>query len=188
MTSHRLTSVTAWLIRHGQSIANAGGVTNDPATIALSERGQRQASVVADSFDRSPKLIVTSPFLRAQHTAVPSAKRFPTVPVIRWSVEEFTYLGRLHGRPTTSLERQTLVDAYWNAADPRYVDDEKSESFENVCDRARQFLGRLSQHTGAVAVFTHGLFMRVVLWVILAGPPRPAPRACAASMRSEGAI
>jgi hypothetical protein len=79
--------------------------------IPLSETGKQQADVVAQSFDRSPDLIVTSPFLRARHTAVPTTERFPSVPVTHWPVEEFTYLGRLHGRRTTGLERRPLVDA-----------------------------------------------------------------------------
>lgn len=175
MTSHQDGSVTAWLIRHGQSLSNAGGETTDPAMIPLSETGKQQADVVAHSFDRSPDLIVTSPFRRAQQTAVPTTERFPSVPITRWRVEEFTYLGRLHGQPTTALERRPLVDAYWNAADPCYVDDEKSESFEGVRDRARQFLTQLSQHAGIVAVFTHGLSMRVVLWMILTGDTPASP-------------
>jgi probable phosphoglycerate mutase len=169
MASHQDRTITARLIRHGQSTSNTGRETTDPAMIPLSETGKQQADVVAHSFDRSPDLIVTSPFLRAQHTAVPITERFPSVPVTQWPVEEFTYLGRLHGQRTTGLERRPLVDAYWNAADPRYVDDEKSESFEGVCARARRLLTQLSQRDGTVAVFTHGLFMRVVLWVILTG-------------------
>jgi probable phosphoglycerate mutase len=168
MTSHQDRTITARLIRHGQSTSNAGRETTDPAMIPLSDTGEQQADVVARSFDRSPDLIVTSSFLRTRDTAVPTTRRFPSVPVTQWPVEEFTYLGRLHGRRTTGLERRPLVDAYWQATDPRYVDDDKSESFEGVCDRARWLLTQLSQRSGTVAVFTHGLFMRVVLWVLLA--------------------
>src|SRR5216117_2664555 len=119
MTSHQDGTITARLIRHGQSTSNAGRETTDPAMIPLSEKGKQQADVVARSFDRSPDLIVTSPFLRARHTAVPTMERFPSVPVTQWPAEEFTYLGRLHGQQTTGLERRPLVDAYWNATDPR---------------------------------------------------------------------
>jgi broad specificity phosphatase PhoE len=76
------------------------------------------------------------------------------------------------------------VDAYWKAADPRYVDDDTSESFEGVCDRARRLLAQLTQRTGTVAVFTHGLFMRVMLWVILAGDTAANAGECDASTGS----
>lgn len=111
MTSHDDPAVTAWLIRHGQSTSNAGRVTVDLAMIPLSDTGKQQADVVARGFEDSPDLIVTSPFLRARDTAVSTTKRFPSVPVTQWPVEEFTYLGHLHGRRTTGLERRPLVDA-----------------------------------------------------------------------------
>lgn len=166
--------VTVWLIRHGESLSNAGGETTDPAMIPLSPTGERQADVVARVFDDAPELIVTSPFLRAAQTAQATVNRFPSVPVERWPIQEFTYLGSLHDRPTTGAERQPLVEAYWAAADPHYVDDEESESFVDVHARAAGFLARLSERdSGTVAAFTHGLFMRVVLWVIIAGDQPP---------------
>jgi 2,3-bisphosphoglycerate-dependent phosphoglycerate mutase len=172
MTAHGL-GTTVWMIRHGESVANAGAETSDPALIPLSGTGERQAAVVAQTFDQAPGLIVTSPFLRAQQTARATVERYPSIPVEQLPIQEFTYLGRLHGRPTTGAQRQQLVDDYWNAADPRYVDDEKSESFVDVHARARQFLTRLTPQGGTVAAFTHGLFMRVVVWVVLTGERAP---------------
>jgi 2,3-bisphosphoglycerate-dependent phosphoglycerate mutase len=169
-----------WMIRHGQSLANEGRVTGDPAAIPLTPTGERQAAAVAQMFDDRPDLIVTSPFLRARQTAQPTIDRFPQVAVEQWPIEEFTYLGRLHGRPTTGAQRKPYVDAYWDAADPAYTDDRNSESFASVHARAVRFFELLSQHTGRrVAAFTHGLFMRIVIWAVLTGETAPD----AASMR-----
>jgi probable phosphoglycerate mutase len=163
------------MIRHGQSTSNAGGATSDPAMIPLSSTGGRQAALVARAFDHSPELIVTSPFLRARQTAQPTLEAFPAVLCEQWPIQEFTYLGRLHDRQSTGAQRRPLVDAYWQAADPSYHDDEKSESFGDVHARAHQFLTRLSQQDArSVAAFSHGLFMRVVLWVILTGESAPS--------------
>ena len=60
-----------WLIRHGESIANAGEPTQDHAAIPLSEKGLQQAQELALAIPSAPDLIVTSPFLRAQQTAGP---------------------------------------------------------------------------------------------------------------------
>jgi broad specificity phosphatase PhoE len=164
-----------WMIRHGQSLAQVGQETIDPAMIPLSSTGHRQADVVAQAFDRTPDAIVTSPFLRARQTAQATVDRFPSIPVEQWPIEEFTYLGRLHGRPTTGAQRRPLVDAYWSTADPSYVDEGESESFAGVHARARRFLTALSQRdAGCVAAFTHGLFMRVAIWVILTGETSPS--------------
>lgn len=51
-----------WLIRHGESIANAGEPTQDHAAIPLSEKGLQQAQELALAIPSAPDLIVTSPF------------------------------------------------------------------------------------------------------------------------------
>jgi probable phosphoglycerate mutase len=174
MTLNQGSGTTVWMIRHGQSMANAGRESTDPATIPLSPTGERQAAHVARVFDHGPGLILTSPFLRARQTAQATIDRFPSVRIEEWPVQEFTYLGRLHGRPTTGAERRPWVDSYWSSADPSYQDDDRSESFVDVHNRARQFLTRLSrQDAGPVAVFTHGLFTRIVLWTIMTGETTP---------------
>ena len=62
-------------IRHGESVANAGGVTLPHADIPLSERGRREASIVAGLLPASPSRIYCSPFLRAMSTAEPYSQR-----------------------------------------------------------------------------------------------------------------
>lgn len=57
-----------WLIRHGESTANAGAVTNDHKTIPLSSKGQEQAEQISISFREPPTLIITSPFDRTRQT------------------------------------------------------------------------------------------------------------------------
>ncbi|RSM89561.1 histidine phosphatase family protein [Kibdelosporangium aridum] len=164
--------MTVWLIRHGESLANAGSHTTGSATNPLTPRGEQQAALVA--FDHPPDLVVHSPYLRARQTAQPTIDRFPSARVEEWPIEEFDYLGRFHGKPTTAAQRAAAVAAYWDAADPHYRDDENSESFVDVHARARQFLARLADtECSYVAAFTHGMFMRIVLWAILTGDAVP---------------
>src|SRR5579872_7284673 len=62
---------TIFLIRHGESEANAGFATSDPKRIILTERGVTQAREIA-RFLRSTvslDLIITSRYLRARRTA-----------------------------------------------------------------------------------------------------------------------
>ena len=58
------------LIRHGESAANAGEPTRDHASIPLTAKGLEQARAVAQSITSAPGLILASPFLRAQATAL----------------------------------------------------------------------------------------------------------------------
>lgn len=164
--------LTVHFVRHGESAANAGNATSDPALIPLTEKGSAQARAVANSFDQAPSLIVTSPFERAQDTAQPTIQRFPGVPVEAWAVEEFTYLSPGRCANTTAAERKPWVDSYWVSADPDFVDGPGTESFAGLIQRARESLRRLHGMTGTVAVFGHGQFIQAVRWLVVESPVR----------------
>jgi 2,3-bisphosphoglycerate-dependent phosphoglycerate mutase len=158
-----------WLIRHGESESNVGRTSAEPAEIPLTEFGRQQAEQVALAFARPPALIVTSPYLRARQTAQPTIERFPDVPYEQWSVQEFTYLGDMHGKATTAKEREPFAQAYWNRGDPDFSNG-GAESFNGLLGRAHDLLDRLSETPkGPVVVFTHGYFMRAVVWRVLLG-------------------
>src|SRR5262249_38630953 len=113
-----------WLIRHGESEANAGGVTSAFDTIALTPRGLRQAERVALLFPDAPQRIVTSSYLRARQTAELTLRRFPAVSVTQDSVHEFTYLAVSRCQNTTFMDRLPMVQEYWQRLDPGYADGE----------------------------------------------------------------
>lgn len=150
-----------WFIRHGESIANAGEPTDDPASIPLSRKGWVQAREVSETFDREPGLIVTSPFLRTYQTATPTLERFPNAPHEEWPVHEFTCLSPVACRNTTADQRRPWVKAFWNHGDPHHIDGHGAESFAQLLDRVEHMLDRLEQlDCGLVSVFSHGQFIR----------------------------
>lgn len=161
----------AWLIRHGESESNAGLPTNGPSSAPLTGVGAEQAEHVAGAFTESPTLIVTSPFVRAAQTAQPTIKRFPGVPIVEWPVQEFTYLGDLHGPLTTAEQRRPHAESYWERCDPAYVNGGDGESFAELIRRVDALLEALAARPGdeLVAVFTHGLFMRALIWALIRG-------------------
>ncbi len=158
-----------WLIRHGESESNAGTPSAAPGVSPLTERGRAQAKRVAESLPETPALIVSSPYVRAAQTAEPTIARFPDVHREEWPVQEFTYLGDFHTRLSTSEEREPFATDYWNRADP-HLSLGGAETFAGLIARAQTCLDRLAARPdGPVAVFTHGLFMRAVVWLLLAG-------------------
>jgi 2,3-bisphosphoglycerate-dependent phosphoglycerate mutase len=164
--------VNVWFIRHGESEANAGLPTTNPATTPLTERGHQQAQQVAFAFSQAPNLIVTSPYRRTQQTAQPTRERFPTVDHMEWQVQEFTYLAPKRYQNTTVDQRRPLSDAYWQQGNPLYVDGEGAESFADLMQRVQTVQQKLRQLEAEpepkfVTVFSHGRFMRAVLWAIL---------------------
>jgi len=147
-------------------------VTDDPATIPLTERGHAQAAMVARTLTEAPSLIVTSKYSRTQETAAPTIARFPDVPRAEWNVHEFTYLDRERCAWMKASKRKPLVDEYWDRSDPAHIDGEGAESFAMMMARVDELLERLrSGDNGAfVVVFTHGQLMRATMWSILSQP------------------
>ncbi|SEG92106.1 Broad specificity phosphatase PhoE [Thermomonospora echinospora] len=178
-----------WLIRHGQSESNAGLPTNGPGASPLTALGRQQAARTAAAFTAPPELIVSSSFVRARQTAEPTVERFPEVPYEEWPVQEFTYLGRLHGAQTTTAQRRPFAEAYWQRADPAYVNGGDGESFTALITRVRAFLDRLADRPeeGTIAVFTHGIFMKAVIWSLFTGVTDPDATAMSGFRHFNGA-
>jgi 2,3-bisphosphoglycerate-dependent phosphoglycerate mutase len=159
-----------WLIRHAESIGNAGLVTSRPDTIPLTGKGIEQALYLADAFTQAPALIVTSPYIRTQQSAKPTIRRFPAARQEQWEVQEFTYLSPERYRDTTAADRSPFVESYWSRCDPHYIDGEGAESFADFIRRVQLAIdGLWACQSEFVAVFGHGLFLRAMIWRMLSG-------------------
>src|SRR5258708_35795501 len=100
------------LVRHGQSVTNAGGRAADHVSNSLTELGRAQAREFAERLDCKPTLFVTSPFLRAQQTSEPLRQRFPDVPVEEWPVQEFSFFNPALHRSTSEADCEPHVIGY----------------------------------------------------------------------------
>ncbi|WP_321901220.1 histidine phosphatase family protein [Paraburkholderia tropica] len=159
--------------RHGESAANAGSATDDPASIPLTEAGQQQAFAISRRFTSPPNLIICSPFDRAQQTAAPTLRRFPHTPRETWPIQEFTYLTPAKCAGTSAAQRRPWVEAYWDICDPTLVDGPGAESFTAFVERAQAALKRLATlHSSSdvtVVMFGHGQFFQAMRWLIAPG-------------------
>lgn len=152
-----------WFIRHGQSAANAGQVTEQPATIPLTPLGHQQSADVAALFTRPPGLIVASPYLRTQETAAPTRTRFPDSAWEIWPIHEFTYLDAGAHANTTIEQRRPFSLAYWEKNDPHYIDGPTAESFIDLVGRITDMVERLKKaEHDFVAVFCHGMVLHTM--------------------------
>lgn len=153
--------VTIWLVRHGQSAANAGLPTEGHGDVPLTELGRQQACAVARRVERRPDLLIVSPFLRACATCEPIQARWPATRRETWPIQELTYLSPARCAGTTSATRRPLVDAYWRLCDPHYVDGSDAESFSAFSSRLRDFHQRLlALDCAYVIAVGHGQFFR----------------------------
>jgi 2,3-bisphosphoglycerate-dependent phosphoglycerate mutase len=170
MTDTSSTKTTRiFLVRHGQSVANAGGVPADHITNPLTELGHAQAKALAERLDCTPTLFLHSPFLRTRQTAEPTLQRFPDVPVEEWPIHEFTYLEPTRHNGTSEAQQMPHILKYWENLDPSYLDGPGAETFTQFLDRARSAIQHLAQIApgGCVVIFTHGFMMQAIRLLLL---------------------
>lgn len=156
-------SVEVWIVRHGETTMNAGGLLNGRGDALLTELGRRQAGwlrpvLAGERFDS-----VWSSDLRR---AVDTARLAWGEPRIDSRLREIDF-GRLEGRPYDALpaeHKQGLL----RFEDFRAPD---GESLEELSSRVVEFLDTLEP--GRHLVFTHGGVSRAVLRQV--GPDRFPP-------------
>lgn len=161
-----------FLIRHGESAANAGERTADadPAQIPLTALGQQQAQAAADSFPDSPGLVVCSPMLRAKQTAAPLLAQSPAVQVQEWPIHELTYLSPAQCQGTTSADRKPMAEAYRQRNDPDWVHGPGAESFNAFLARVEDAARRLQDNTApTIAMVGHNQFFTALIFRLTQG-------------------
>ncbi|MDP2641599.1 MAG: histidine phosphatase family protein [Candidatus Yanofskybacteria bacterium] len=153
-----------YLIRHGESIANASSVIQ-PVGSELSEKGKEQARFLAKRFQGIPvDIILSSPLARTKQTAEAIQKEIGKEIVYSDLLAERKQPSELIGKPTEDSEAQRAFNLWReHAGDPawHYSDE---ENFSEVRARARRFLEFLSQRNEEhILCVTHGVFLRTLV-------------------------
>ena len=164
-----------YLIRHGQSNSNAGGEAEPNAQIELTAMGREQAEAVAqwlsDTLGDNIDSINVSKFIRTQQTAQPFVEQMGIQPTGIEGLQEFDYLSFKAIDGTSLNHRRQLADDYWVVFD---VDDragEDSESYREFCTRVADVLEQFkAMPDGNHVVYTHGIWMSMLVWQILGQP------------------
>ena len=152
------------LIRHGESLANAGSIVDNHITIPLTEKGYQQAYKVSLEINTKPDLIITSAYTRARETAKYTIEKYNDTKIEIWPVQEFAYLNPACYLGKHIEDIKEKVTDYWNILDPLYQDGENAESFVMVLKRASFVYQKLLTLTDkTVVVFSHAQFIKVLL-------------------------
>ena len=157
-----------WLIRHGESAANAGLPTTDPASVPLTDKGCKQAESVLGYFkDRpTPDVVVVSKYIRTHQTAEPTLKHFGLEAEENELCHEFTFLDPSKYKGTTVADRWPMAQAYIDRGDPDYRDGGDAESFNDFKGRAEDFLQWCGDRPEFIVVFSHERFIRACCQLI----------------------
>ncbi|PZP32963.1 MAG: histidine phosphatase family protein [Roseateles depolymerans] len=156
------------LVRHGQSLANAGGVTMKHADIPLTELGWQQAAAVALQLPPTPSEVLCSPFLRALDTSRPCCERLAIQARPLAELQEMDAIAHQLLAGMTGEQRRPIADAYWAEADPARRMGEQAETFQEFAARVRRF----RQHhmpalSAEVVAFGHGIWISMLIWQLL---------------------
>ncbi len=156
------------LVRHGQSLANAGGVTMAHADIPLTELGHRQAATVAERLPPAPSELLSSPFVRALDTSRPYAERLGRSALPVPELQELDALDPALIAGLTGEQRRPIAEAYWADADPQRRMGTQAETFQEFAARVRRFRERRMPTLGHEAVaFGHGIWISMLVWQLL---------------------
>ncbi len=151
-------------VRHGESVANAGGVTMAHADIPLSARGRAQALALAGRLEVEPAEILVSSYLRAQETARPFCDRHGLEGRTHALVHEFSSLDPALLEGMTGEQRRPLADAYWRAAQPGARHGPAAETFEEFDARVAAFIAQMPALGDRTVVFGHGIWIGLLCW------------------------
>ena len=160
---------TVYCIRHGQSVANAGGVTMEHAAIPLSARGLAQAAALPAAFasvlDVQPSRVLVSSYVRARQTAEPFCERFALQAEVDPLLHEFSALDANLLQGMLGAERRPLADAYWQAADPALRSGPEAETFFEFNARVEGFVTTtLPSLSNGCVLFGHGIWFALLFW------------------------
>jgi broad specificity phosphatase PhoE len=157
-----------YLIRHGQSQANVGGITLENPVVPLTELGEMQARALAGLLPVTTAAVWSSPFKRALDTAAPYCARIGQSPTTHDDLREFETVDTLQLRGSPSAEREAVVARYWLESDPDRRSGPAAETFREFHERVArvrtQFLPTLGDGT---IIFGHGMWMALLFWQIL---------------------
>ncbi|MEM7619852.1 MAG: histidine phosphatase family protein [Pseudomonadota bacterium] len=160
-------SKDVWFVRHAESITNAGGAWDDPATIPLTPLGYTQVNRVTEKLKThtKPSLIVTSPYIRTHETAKPILAYWDDVEHVVWPIHEFTYLSAERLGVTTMQSRFEDMSVYWNRNDPDYVDGPDAESYREFIGRVDETIARIREIAQPnTLIFSHGQFLKALFY------------------------
>jgi alpha-ribazole phosphatase len=151
-------------IRHGESVANAGGITMPDREIPLSERGWRQAQALAETLELEPSTILVSRLLRAQQTAAPFCQRVGMRPVENPLLDEFAVIDPDLIEGLDGAQRRPFTQAYWQDPDPHRRLGQAADTFAEFSRRVEDFLEGLAALPDATVVFGHGIWFSLLTW------------------------
>ena len=162
-----------YLVRHGETEANAAGLLQGVSPGSLTAKGLAQVKKLAQRLKtESIDVIMASDLQRVRQTVAEIAVFHPDVPIKYLPLIREWNVGVFDLRPKAEY-RQALADSGQMRAAFR---PSEGENYYDVAERAREFLQLLLQEYAGqqVLVCSHGDFIRILIAILLNQPVETA--------------
>lgn len=155
---------TITFIRHGESTANAGGITMAQEDIPLSALGEQQAQAIALLLPNDPALILTSAFLRTQLTAKPYCSRTGLAAKANPLLNEFSAIDPALIVGMNGTQRKPFMDEFWRIPSLHKRMGNQADTFNEFALRVMAFAKSMDSLPDNTVVFSHGIWMGLLAW------------------------
>ncbi len=158
---------TVYFVRHGRTEGNEKKFYQH-GEVPLSEKGKAQAAFVADRFSRIEiEKVISSDMNRAKETAEAIAAKtgqpLELQPLLRELVRPSEMRGKLHADPEARKILKFIKDNFESGK--RYSDEENFYDLKNRAQEAKAYIE--SRHERALAIVTHGTFLKMLIGVMI---------------------
>jgi probable phosphoglycerate mutase len=153
------------IIRHGETAWNREEVFRGRADVPLSERGHKQAQLLAEALRNAGiEAVYSSPLVRATATAAPLAELLALQVVTEGRLIDMSF-GEWEGRARTELEQaEPQLYRTWHEA-PKQFRAPGGECLSEVLARAWPTFEEIAQRhdSGRVAIVSHRVVCKLLL-------------------------
>ncbi|MDR1875117.1 MAG: histidine phosphatase family protein [Synergistaceae bacterium] len=157
-----------YFVRHGESVANAGGVTMDERLVPLNGTGLAQAASIAGRLRFKATEVLVSELIRTQQTAKPYCDRHGLTPAVHPLLNEMSVIDASLIQGMTGDERRPISEAYWAEADPDRRMGDRADTFREFGARVQRFRTELLPTLKPDAVcFVHGHWLGMLVWQVM---------------------
>ncbi|MBE9590374.1 histidine phosphatase family protein [Moraxella sp. K127] len=164
-----------YFIRHGESLANAGGTPLPNADIPLTEKGHTQAKNRLTHWQQlgiRPSHIYHSAMLRTQQTALPFCQYYDMTASTLDLLDELNTLA-FDAIEDISVDARRLMNANWwqtVGLDDRH--GVGADSFGEFMGRVDTFIGRIDDFADNTLFFGHGIWLGLLAYRLMNLPVR----------------
>ncbi|UJF23705.1 histidine phosphatase family protein [Suttonella sp. R2A3] len=163
-----------YIIRHAESTTNIGELSRPNPVVPLTTKGREQARKLAERLTIEPSEVIVSEFIRTRQTAQPWLDKLGLDAREDGLINEFNMLGYSMVEGMTGEQRRPIASRYWRKADLNARCGEDGETFNEFTTRVNKFLNTLAERRDNSVLFSHGMFIRLLMWRLLGYPMHTA--------------